>query len=138
MFKRLWATYKKYEEIINYVLAGGLGTIVNIGAFTLSRSLGFDITWSNVIAWIITIVVVYISNKFFVFRTGGKTKKESAKEFTLFIVARLATLGIEILVLNLTIEVLHVNELFSKTTAQVVVSILNYSLSQLVLFRQKS
>ena len=135
MFKKLLALYKQYEEIINYIIAGGFGTVVNIGTFTLCRMLGLDITISNVIAWVITIIFVYISNKFFVFKTGGKGKKESTREFIMFVLARLATLGIEIVLLNLTIEVMHINELISKTAAQVVVIILNYVLSKLIVFK---
>lgn len=135
MFKKIWAFYKKYEEVINYIIAGGFGTVVNIGTFTFCRMLNLDITLSNVIAWVITIIFVYISNKFFVFKTGNKNKKESTKEFILFTTARLATLGTEILMLNLTIEVMHIDELVSKTVAQIVVIILNYILSKLVIFR---
>lgn len=135
MFKKLLALYKQYEEIINYIIAGGFGTVVNIGTFTLCRMFGLDITISNVIAWVITIIFVYISNKFFVFKTGGRGKKESTREFIMFVLARLATLGIEIVLLNLTIEVMHINELVSKTVAQVVVIILNYVLSKLIVFK---
>ena len=137
MFKKIWALYKEYEEPINYIIAGALGTIVNIGTFTLCRALGLDVTWSNVIAWIITIIFVYITNKFFVFKTGNKTKKESTKEFVMFILARLATLGVEILLLNLFIEAMQMSELISKTVAQIVVIILNYILSKLVIFTHK-
>ena len=134
MFKKIWSLYKKYEEIINYIITGGFGTVVNICTFTLFRMLNFDITISNVFAWVITIIFVYIASKFFVFKTANKTKRESTKEFIMFILARLATLGIEILLLNLTIEAMHMNELISKTIAQVVVIILNYILSKLLVF----
>ena len=138
MFKKLWRRYKEYEEPINYIVAGGFGTIVNVGTFALSRAIGLDITWSNVIAWIVTVIFVYVTNKFFVFKTGDKTKKESTKEFVLFMVARFATLGVEILLLNLLIEVMQISELISKIIAQVVVIILNYILSKLIIFTHKS
>lgn len=136
MFKKIWNLYKKYEEIINYVITGGLGTVVNIATFALFRKLELDITLSNVIAWVITIIFVYILSRFFVFKTAGQ--KDSTREFVMFVLARLATLGIEILILNLTIEVLHMNELVSKTLAQVIVIVLNYILSKLLVFTKKS
>lgn len=134
MFKKLLALYKEYEEIINYVITGGFGTVVNIGTFTLFRMLNFDVTISNVFAWVVTIIFVYISSKFFVFKTANKNRRESTKEFIMFVLARLATLGIEILLLNLTIEAMHMNEFIAKTAAQVVVIILNYILSKLLVF----
>lgn len=134
MFKKIWALYKEYEEIINYIITGGFGTVVSIGTFALFRALNFNITVSNIFAWVITIIFVYILSKFFVFKTADKSKKESTKEFIMFVLARLATLGIEILLLNLTIEAMHMNELVAKTAAQVVVIILNYILSKLLVF----
>lgn len=134
MFKKLLALYKEYEEIINYIITGGFGTVVNIGTFTLFRTLNFDITISNIFAWVITIIFVYILSKFFVFKTADKSKKESTKEFIMFVLARLATLGIEILLLNLTIEAMRMNEFIAKTSAQVVVIVLNYILSKLLVF----
>lgn len=134
MFKKLWSFYKQYEEIINYIITGGFGTVVNIGTFTFCRMLQLDVTLSNVLAWIITIIFVYISSKFFVFKTANKSREESTKEFIMFILARLATLGIEILILNITIEALHINEFISKTGAQIIVILLNYILSKLFVF----
>ncbi|MBQ9017381.1 GtrA family protein [Candidatus Saccharibacteria bacterium] len=138
MFKKLWSLYKEYEEIINYIISGGLGTIVNIGTFTICRSFDLDLTSSNVIAWVVTVIFIYLTSKFFVFKTADKTKKESTKEFVLFILARLATLGVEILLLNLTIEAMQINEFIAKTLSQVAVIILNYLLSTLVIFTKKS
>ncbi|MBQ8992287.1 GtrA family protein [Candidatus Saccharibacteria bacterium] len=138
MFKKLWSLYKEYEEIINYIISGGLGTIVNIGTFTICRSFDLDLTSSNVIAWVVTVIFIYLTSKFFVFKTADKTKKESTKEFVLFILARLATLGVEILLLNLTIEAMQINEFIAKTLSQVAVIILNYLLSKLVIFTKKS
>ena len=135
MFKKLWSLYKEYEEIINYIISGGLGTIVNIGTFTICRSFDLDLTSSNVIAWVVTVIFIYLTSKFFVFKTADKTKKESTKEFVLFILARLATLGVEILLLNLTIEAMQINEFIAKTLSQVAVIILNYLLSKLVIFK---
>lgn len=136
MFKKIWNLYKKYEEVINYVITGGLGTVVNIVIFTVLRKFEIDLTLSNVLAWTITIIFIYILSRFFVFKTAGQ--KDSTREFIMFVLARLATLGIEILILNLTIEAMHINELISKIIAQAIVIVLNYILSKLLVFTKKS
>lgn len=136
MFKKIWDLYKKYEEVINYVITGGLGTVVNIVIFTVLRKFEIDLTLSNVLAWTITIIFIYILSRFFVFKTAGQ--KDSTREFIMFVLARLATLGIEILILNLTIEAMHINELISKIIAQAIVIVLNYILSKLLVFTKKS
>ena len=136
MFKKIWNLYKKYEEVINYVITGGLGTVVNIVIFTVLRKFEIDLTLSNVLAWTITIIFIYILSRFFVFKTAGQ--KDSTREFIMFVLARLATLGVEILILNLTIEAMHINELISKIIAQAIVIVLNYILSKLLVFTKKS
>ena len=60
MFKKIWALYKEYEEIINYIITGAFGTVVNIGTFSLARMLNFDITISNIAAWVITVIFIKI------------------------------------------------------------------------------
>ena len=61
MIKDLW---KKYEELIMYVVFGALTTLVNFAAFMLfSKLLGEDLYLvTNGIAWIISVIFAYITN----------------------------------------------------------------------------
>lgn len=67
MIKKL---YKKYEEVILYVVFGGLTTLVNFVSFwVFNKILGekFYLV-SNVIAWFISVVFAYVTNKTLGFR----------------------------------------------------------------------
>lgn len=33
LFNKVWKLYKKYEEIINYLIVGGLTTVVSLGTY---------------------------------------------------------------------------------------------------------
>ena len=68
MIKKL---YKKYEEVILYVVFGGLTTLVNFVSFwVFNKILGekFYLV-SNVIAWFISVVFAYVTNKLWVFES---------------------------------------------------------------------
>ena len=67
MIKKL---YKKYEEVILYVVFGVLTTLVNFVSFwVFNKILGekFYLV-SNVIAWFISVVFAYVTNKTLGFR----------------------------------------------------------------------
>lgn len=132
-----WDIYHKNEEIWNYLISGGLGVVISVGSFWLCRVIGLDIIPSNVISWIIAVLSMYVTNKFFVFKTKCNTKKELFIEFISFIGARVSTLVIETAIIYVGAEVMHINEIIVKVIAQVVVIVLNYVFSKLWIFKNK-
>ena len=63
------------KEIILYVIFGVLTTIVNLIAYYLfSNIININYLISNAIAWIISVVFAYITNKFFVFNNSDINK----------------------------------------------------------------
>lgn len=94
MIKKL---YKKYEEVILYVIFGGLTTLVNFVSFwVFNKILGekFYLV-SNVIAWFISVVFAYVTNKLWVFESKSWAFKILLKEVPEFFAARLFSLGVE-------------------------------------------
>lgn len=94
MIKKL---YKKYEEVILYVVFGGLTTLVNFVSFwVFNKILGekFYLV-SNVIAWFISVVFAYVTNKLWVFESKSWAFKILLKEVPEFFAARLFSLGVE-------------------------------------------
>ena len=61
---------KKYKELIMYGIMGVLSTVVNIVSFTIfEKVFGIPALISNVIAWVITVIFAYITNKLYVFES---------------------------------------------------------------------
>ena len=71
--KKLKNLYKKYKEIINYLIIGGLTTVVSLVTFYLVRILFFtsdtqlDIQISNIISWFFAVLFAFATNKKYVF-----------------------------------------------------------------------
>ncbi len=134
--------YKKYQEIINYLIVGVLTTLVSIFTYFI-LSLILDINnnilfiFANIISWICAVVFAYITNKRFVFNSATFNRKEEIKLFSMFVSSRITTLLIELIFMFLTVKVLLLNDKISKVIAQIIVIILNYIISKIFVFKKK-
>ena len=92
----MFSLYKKYKEIIMYLIFGILTTVVNIVVyFIASNVLNINYLISNATAWFLSVLFAYVTNKLYVFESSSK---EFIKEIVAFFSSRLAT---GILILNL-------------------------------------
>lgn len=122
----------KYHDIVLYVLFGVMTTIVNIIVFAVCRdTFHMDITLSNIIAWVWSVLFAYITNKKWVFHS---TNGQWLKEMLSFYGSRVATLLIETVLLFVLINLISVGEMYAKIFSNVIVIILNYILSKVFVF----
>ena len=134
--------YKKYDEIINYLIFGALTTVVTIityAIFTstfLSPKTALDIQIANVLSWIIAVTFAYLTNRKFVFKSKAQGTKR-AKEIINFFLARISSLIIEMLFMYVTVTLLSYNDLICKVIAQVIVIVFNYICSKLIIFKKE-
>lgn len=142
--KKIISLYKKYEEIINYLIVGVLTTVVSLVVkwgllFTiLDAKNAFQLQVAVVISWIAAVIFAYITNRIFVFKSKSKN---ILKEIVSFFGARLLTLGLEMLIMWFFVTLLKLDSdiwvLLWTMVAQVLVIIFNYVLSKLFVFRKK-
>ena len=137
--KKIKELYLRYKEIINYLFFGGCTTIVNfISYYIPARIIGIDEVISNSIAWCISVLFAYVTNKIFVFSSKKENLVGILKEMFSFIFARLFTGALcDIGLFALMINILGINDIVSKITTQILVVILNYVLSKLVIFKKE-
>ena len=143
--------FKKYRELIVYIIVGGLTTVANYIIHFGLRFLGANYYVALSAAWFGAVIFAYIANRVFVFESKAKGKAQ-IKEFALFFSARLFSYGLEMLVSFIFIDLAHadrfvwqpdfidavvpVGELVVKTSAQVVIVLSNYIFSKLVIFKK--
>ena len=73
--KTIVELYKKYRELVWYVICGGMTTLVNIVSYGVCADiLGIHYLVSNFIAWVLSVLFAYVSNRTLVF----KSKKRGA------------------------------------------------------------
>lgn len=144
---------KKYKELIMYVVFGALTTLVNFIAFwVFSHILGEKLyLLNNAIAWIISVIFAYVTNKLFVFESKSFAVKILVKEFSEFLVARVFSFLIEEAGMWLFVDVLNFNkysfdilgfnitgQIIAKLILAVIVVIMNYFFSKFIIFAKKT
>ena len=137
--KKLIELYKKYSEIINYLIVGVLTTIVSIVIYAVFTKL-FNVNYmiSNIISWIGSVSFAYITNKIFVFKSKCDNEKDVLIEVYQFFKYRVFSLLIDILLMYVFVEVIQIDDMISKVIVQFIVVALNYIFSKLFVFKKKS
>ena len=126
--------YKKYEEIINYLIFGVLTTLVSILSYAFfTRLINFDYVISNILSWILSVTFAFFTNQKYVFKTSSSNK---IKDMFKFYLSRLTSLGIELITMYILVTLLSLNDMISKIIVQFIVIVLNYVLSKLFVFKK--
>ena len=139
MIDRLKKLYDKYEEVIAYLFWGVLTTAVNVLIFSrLHLFTNMNYMVNNFIAWVISVLFAYITNKAYVFHSPSKSFLSDLKEMSSFFGGRVATLVIEWILLWIGISLMHQNQILVKIFENVVVIILNYFWSKWAVFKNST
>lgn len=140
MIEKIKELCKKYEEIIAYLIVGVLTTIVSWGACWICEVAGLnsEIEWQNAvintIGWVAGVLFGYVTNRKFVFKS---TNPDILKEFTQFAGARVSTWILDILIMYVTVNLIHMNYWVAKIfISAVLVMIANYVFSKLFVFKK--
>ncbi|GKQ43390.1 membrane protein [Companilactobacillus sp. RD055328] len=130
--------YIKYKELINYIIFGVATTAVNYvvyAFFTVVMPLNYQV--ANLIAWFLSVVFAYLTNKYFVFASKSWDLSIIIKEITSFFAARIFSLGVEAVILYIGITLMDGNSLVVKLIDNVIIVIINYVFSKLFIFKKE-
>ena len=135
MIKDLWT---KYKSLIMYAFFGGLTTVVNMVTYYVSYNLlGIPNVPSTAIAWLLSVLFAFITNKLWVFESKSFDKKSMLHEVTSFFGCRVATGILDIVIMYLSVDVAHFNPTLWKLISNILVIIINYIASKLLIFKKK-
>lgn len=127
--------YTRNKPILMYLFFGGLTTLISICTFVFFDSgLQFNILIANILSWIFAVSFAYITNRTWVFNSRA-AGRGIIKEMIAFFAGRLATLGLEEIILLVFVTLLGFNSTAIKIIAQVVVLVSNYIISKLFVFK---
>ena len=135
-----WGVYHKNEEIWNYLIVGVLTTFVSLGAYylavftVLNPNNAVQLQIANLFSWFCAVTFGYFTNRIFVFKSK---EKNMLKEGFVFYSSRVVTLLLDMGIMGLFVTILGLNDKIIKLVVQVVVTIGNYILSKLFVFKKK-
>ena len=121
------------KELLAYVIFGVLTTIVNIVVYFLfAKVCGVNYIISNIIAWFLSVLFAYVTNRIWVFESSNTN---ILKEGILFFGGRLFSGILDTGLMILFIDILTMGDMLSKIIVQVIVVIINYVFSKWIVFK---
>ena len=147
MIEKLKALFRRYPEQISYLFFGGVTTLVNMAVyFVMHTALGLDSDASNAAAWVISVLVAYVTNRRWVFHSHTRGMA-AVREVVSFVGARVATGLMDQGIMHVATKIVgpkliapayaHLWDNGMKAASNVLVIILNYVFSKLFIFRRK-
>lgn len=139
MIKKIIEIYKKNEEIWNYLVVGGLTTLVSFIAYiSVTRTFlnpinPIELQIANIIKWIAGVLFAYFTNRRFVFKSKNDNK---VQEFISFTSSRVITLILDMVIMGVLVNVLGIYDLIATLVCMVVVTVGNYILSKFFVFNK--
>lgn len=145
------------RETVTYLVFGVLTTVVNFGVFkafdlVFTKATEFDLTLlTNFIAWVVSVVFAFVTNKLFVFESKSWKGSVLRKEIPSFVGARVFSLGVEELGLLIFVKWLGFGsfvweiipgfalggKMLTKIGLAVIVVVMNYIFSKFIIFKNK-
>lgn len=138
--KKIKELYMKYKEIINYLIFGVLTTVVSLAVYYicvytfLDPENAFQLQIANVFSWIAGVTFAYFTNRKYVFESKENNK---VKEASKFVLARVVTLIMDMIIMWLGVTALHLNDKIIKLISQVVIIVSNYVFSKIFVFKKE-
>ncbi|MCR5594570.1 MAG: GtrA family protein [Lachnospiraceae bacterium] len=134
--------YVKYEEIITYLVVGGMTTVVAWTCKFLANLIlyrgavehnSFETGVLTFIDWTAGVIFAFFTNRAYVFKSDAPMLPEAGK----FVLSRISTLFLEFLCMLILDTLMHVNFYVATIVTAVIVVIANYIFSKLIVFRKK-
>lgn len=132
--------YRKYREIIDYIIVGGLTTVVSLGLFYGSMWMFWDsqnvfqLQYANILSWCGAVVFSYWANRVIVFKSSAP---QVLKELLSFASSRVFTLMLDVVVMFAGVTILRMDYHIIKLLSMVLVTVGNYVISKFYVFKDK-
>lgn len=137
-FQKISKLSVKYKSFIMYLIFGVATTMVNIVSYYLcARILYLGMISSNIAAWILAVAFAYLTNRKWVFESGASDWHIMLREIIVFFLCRLATGMLDMAVMYVGHNVMHLNDMLVKCLANVAVILANYAASRRIIFKKK-
>lgn len=141
MIRKCKDLISKYEQIVRYLIVGGMTTVFSCIIFYGSTWIFLDgedaveLQIANVMQWILSTIFAYGMNRRFVF-FSQETK--IGKELVKFTASRFVTLAMDMIIMFVGASLLHWYYGGVKIFSIVVVVITNYFFSKVLVFKRKT
>lgn len=132
----IWkVTVCRFGRVLKFLTTGGIGLTVNLSVFHIFVTLGVPYLMGSIVALVIAMLVSFILQKYWTFeeRTFGRTHRQ----FIQYALLALFNLGINTLIVYLSVEHLHVHYLIAQTIGAGMVAFTSYFTYKFYIFAKE-
>lgn len=134
--KSIVAFIKARATFIRYCIAGALATLLETVLYMLLYDkLGIYNVISTFLAWFITVLFAFMTNKYFVYK--AKSGDKIIKELLAFFSCRIGTGIFNLVWMFVTVDLLVWNPLYMKLLSALIVGVINYLVGKMMIFKKK-
>ena len=131
--------FNKYKTQILYLIFGIATTLINIILYNLCYyQFSLSNVLSNVISWTVSVLVAYTTNKIWVFLNKDFRCYVILKEITAFILCRVLTGALDVLIMYVSVDVLKMVAWQFKIISNIIVIICNFIASKIIFAKKGS
>lgn len=128
---------ERYREVLSYLFFGVLTTLVNLaGYFILTRAFGVNYMVSTAVAWAVSVLFAYVTNKIWVFESRDTSPGVVLRELVSFVGCRLFSGLLDMAIMYLCVSAWGMPDAPVKILSNILVIVLNYVFSKLFIFRK--
>lgn len=140
-FPKIHELYVKYEEIITYLVVGGMTTVVAWGSKFLANIIFYggitehtalQTTILSFVDWAAGVIFSFFATRAYVFKSKAPMLPEAGK----FVASRISTFFLEYFCMMILDTWLRINFYVATIVTAVLVVIVNYILSKFLVFRK--
>jgi putative flippase GtrA len=130
---------KNNRELVNYFVFGVLTTVINILSYSFfTKALTINYKAATLVAWLVSVIFAYVTNKLYVFNSESKTLVQTIKELSSFVMFRVLSVILDLLCMILLVDGLMINDLFAKIITNGLVIIVNFFASKYIIFNKQT
>ncbi|MGP0577671.1 GtrA family protein [Paenibacillus peoriae] len=127
------------KEFLNYAVFGVLTTVINLIVYALfTKVMSADYKLSITVAWLISIIFAFVTNKLYVFKNNDSRLTLLSKEFFLFLLIRLSSLCLDIILMIVLVQNVRMDDFQAKIIVNFIVIAVNYLASKYIVFMKKT
>ncbi|MBQ7867695.1 MAG: GtrA family protein [Clostridia bacterium] len=153
-------THQKQYELLRYLIAGGLTTVLSMvvsygmcflladrqpleGSVILwvidsiNRATGMQVSIANTVSWVIAVLFAFWINRVMVFQVKGGTKASVLTELAQFAGGRIVSFLVFEQGLMLLLKLIGVSNIVNRIFVLVFVMVFNYVISKFWIFKEK-
>lgn len=158
--KNYLETHERQYELIRYVFAGGLTTVLSMVVSygmcflladraplegnlilwvidSINRATGVQVSIANAVSWVIAVLFAFWINRAMVFQVEGGTKASVLKELAQFAGGRIVSFLVFEQGMMLLLKLIGVSNFVNRIIVLVFVMVFNYVISKFWIFKEK-